>query len=81
MGVEYNMCKYCENAANELEVYSDLRLRASIETRRGNPYIEIWGSLDGGYLAMLILMAKLKLTIVLCAAASFRKKRIQNLEK
>lgn len=49
MGVEYSMCKYCENADNELEVYSDLRLRASIETRRGNPYIEIWGSLDGGY--------------------------------
>lgn len=49
MGVEYSMCKYCENATNELEVYSDLRLRASIETRRGNPYIEIWGSLDGGY--------------------------------
>lgn len=49
MGVEYSMCKYCENAANELDVYSDLRLRASIETRRGNPYIEIWGELDGGY--------------------------------
>lgn len=43
------MCKYCENANNELEVYSDLGLRASIETRRGNPYIEIWGSLDVGY--------------------------------
>ena len=43
------MCKYCENATNELKVYSDLGLRAAIETRRGNPYIEIWGSLNGGY--------------------------------
>ena len=43
------MCKYCENADNELEVYSDLLRCASIETRRGNPYIEIWGSLDAGY--------------------------------
>lgn len=49
MGVKYSMCKYCENAANELDVYSDLRLHALIETRRGNPYIEIWGELDGGY--------------------------------
>ena len=24
-------------------------LRASIETRRGTPYIEFWGSLDAGY--------------------------------
>lgn len=43
------MCKYCENTGNELEVYSDSGLRAEIETRRGNPYIEIWGSLDAGY--------------------------------
>lgn len=43
------MCKYCENANNKLEIYSDIGLRASIETKRGNPYIEIWGSLDGGY--------------------------------
>lgn len=42
------MCKYCEDSEN-LNVYSDLGLRAAIETRRGNPYIEIWGSLDGGY--------------------------------
>ena len=43
------MCKYCENSNEELEVYSDLRLNAAIETRRGIPYIEVWGSLDGGY--------------------------------
>lgn len=42
------MCKYCENNEN-FNVYSDLGLRAAIEIRRGNPYIEIWGSLDGGY--------------------------------
>ena len=42
------MCKYCENNEN-FDVYSDLGLRATIETRRGNPYIEIWGSLDAGY--------------------------------
>ena len=42
------MCKYCEDNKN-LEIYSDLGLRAAIETRRGSPYIEIWGSLDGGY--------------------------------
>lgn len=42
------MCKYCENNEN-FNVYSDLGLRAAIETRRGIPYIEIWGSLDGGY--------------------------------
>ena len=43
------MCKYCENNDERLDVYSDLGLHASIETRRGNPYIEIWGTLDGGY--------------------------------
>lgn len=42
------MCKYCENNES-FNVYSDLELRAAIETRRGIPYIEIWGSLDGGY--------------------------------
>lgn len=42
------MCKYCENSEN-FDVYSDLGLRANIETGRGNPYIEIWGYLDGGY--------------------------------
>ena len=41
------MCKYCEYS-KELEVYSDLNLHAEIEIRRGNPYIEIWGYLDGG---------------------------------
>ena len=43
------MCKYCENNNEKLDVYSDLGLHAAIETRRGNPYIEIWGTLDGGY--------------------------------
>lgn len=42
------MCKYCENNES-FNVYSDIRLNAAIETRRGNPYIEVWGSLDGGY--------------------------------
>lgn len=42
------MCKYCENNES-FNVYSDIGLNATIETRRGNPYIEIWGSLDGGY--------------------------------
>ncbi len=42
------MCMYCESGKN-FDVYSDLGLRANIETRRGNPYIEFWGSLDAGY--------------------------------
>ena len=45
------MCKYCENGENSenFDVYSDLGLGANIETRRGNPYIAFWGSLDAGY--------------------------------
>ena len=42
------MCKYCEGKEN-IEVYSELGIKATIETRRGTPYIEFWGSLDGGY--------------------------------
>ena len=42
------MCKYCESQ-EDIEVYSELGIKATIETRRGIPYIEIWGSLDGGY--------------------------------
>lgn len=48
MGVEYSMCKYCENNES-FNVYSDIGLNAAIETKRGNPYIEVWGYLDAGY--------------------------------
>lgn len=42
------MCKYCENNAR-FEVYSDSGLNAEIETRRGNPYLSVWATIDGGY--------------------------------
>lgn len=54
------MCKYCENSEN-LEVYSDLGLRAEIETRRGSPYIEIWGSLDGGYFGYVDINSEIEI--------------------
>ena len=61
MGVKYNMCKYCENNNEKLDVYSELGLHATIEVRRGNPYIEIWGSLDGGYFGYADIDAEIEI--------------------
>lgn len=55
------MCKYCENNNKKLEVYSELGLYAAIETRRGNPYIEVWGELDGGYLGYADINAEIEI--------------------
>ena len=54
------MCEYCEGREN-MDVYSDLGIKASIETGRGTPYIEFWSSLDCGYFGYIDINGQIEI--------------------